>query len=156
MPRYVVLRHEVPESFPRPSHWDLMLEVEDGLLTWSLPRTPEPGHYAAESLAHHRKSYLDYRRQRSQPIAAAFDAGTAETSTGLSRNDDRLVVRLRGQRLQGTMTLQRTGTGQTWQLTFASDEAASSGGGAPPGTETNGSGGSTRLTESLDQSSANR
>jgi hypothetical protein len=122
MPRFVILRHEVPQSFSRPSHWDFMLEVEDVLLTWSLDRTPEPAQtLPAKSLADHRKAYLDYEGAVSSDRGSVrrWDWGEFDW---LQRNDQRLKVRLRGNRLQGTVTLQRMAVSQTWQLTFVSDE----------------------------------
>ncbi|TWT37889.1 hypothetical protein KOR34_28550 [Posidoniimonas corsicana] len=67
MPRYVLLRHECPPDYRVGSHWDLMLEHESVLLTWSLSTLPaiwggaEGVHeVAAEKLADHRLAYLDY------------------------------------------------------------------------------------------------
>jgi hypothetical protein len=36
MPRFVLLRHECPPGYGKPSHWDLMLEAGDKLQTWNL------------------------------------------------------------------------------------------------------------------------
>lgn len=69
MPRFALLFHECPPSLGRPSHWDLMLEREGVLLTWSLPALPaawggEAGiafeQIDATRLADHRLAYLDY------------------------------------------------------------------------------------------------
>ena len=43
MPRFVVLRHETPPGYPRPPHYDLMLEQEGGLWTWRWSRCRRPG-----------------------------------------------------------------------------------------------------------------
>jgi hypothetical protein len=69
MPRFVLLYHECPPSFGKPSHWDLMLEQNGFLMTWSLAdlpanwRTP-PGHSLTEPdairLPNHRLEYLDF------------------------------------------------------------------------------------------------
>jgi hypothetical protein len=40
MPRYVLLYHECPPGYERPSHWDLMLEADGKLRTWALSRLP--------------------------------------------------------------------------------------------------------------------
>jgi hypothetical protein len=40
MPRFVLLFHECPPSYDRPSHWDLMLEAGEMLRTWALDRLP--------------------------------------------------------------------------------------------------------------------
>ena len=43
MPRYVILRHEMPADSPRPAHWDLMLETGTVLATWALDALPVVG-----------------------------------------------------------------------------------------------------------------
>jgi hypothetical protein len=40
MPRYVLLYHECPPEYERPSHWDLMLETDGKLRTWALCQLP--------------------------------------------------------------------------------------------------------------------
>lgn len=69
MPRFVLLFHDCPPSFGKPSHWDLMLERDGALMTWSLADLPEgwrtpPGHGVIEleaaRLPDHRLDYLDY------------------------------------------------------------------------------------------------
>ena len=123
MPRFVILRHEVPQSFPRPSHWDFMLEVEDVLLTWSLPQTPAADRILpVASLSDHRKVYLDYEGAISggRGCVRRWDWGDFDW---LERTDDQLKVRLRGTRLQGTITMQRTTSSRTWQLAFVPDRA---------------------------------
>lgn len=57
MPRFVILHHDSP----RGEHFDLMLEHDHVLKTWTLPRLPEPGvEMECEALADHRLAYLDY------------------------------------------------------------------------------------------------
>jgi len=81
MPRFVLLYHDCPANYERPSHWDFMLEREGTLRTWALPELPcdwQAAHartqkaypscpklaptndVAAEQLADHRAAYLDY------------------------------------------------------------------------------------------------
>lgn len=61
MPRFVILYHEFPLGSDRASHWDLMVQQEDKLLTWELSTQPEPGKpTSARKLADHRIEYLDY------------------------------------------------------------------------------------------------
>ena len=40
MPRFVLLYHDCPPNYERPSHWDLMLESGDVLRTWALEQLP--------------------------------------------------------------------------------------------------------------------
>lgn len=119
MPRFVILRHEVPVAHGRPSHWDFMLEQADDLLTWSLLEIPGPGQSVpAEALPHHRKLYLDYRgpisgdRGEVQP----WDAGRFEW---LQCDKRQVVVRLQGRQLQGTVRLVKPAQGgASWSMTF--------------------------------------
>jgi hypothetical protein len=100
-----------------------MLEAGDVLLTWSLLRTPISNQsMSAELLSEHRKMYLDYEGPISghRGRVRRWDWGDFEW---LQRTDDRYSVRLRGERLRGTMTLQSTAPGRSWQLMFVSEEA---------------------------------
>jgi hypothetical protein len=61
MPRFVLLLHETPPGYPRPTHYDLMLEHGDVLWTWALEAFPEAHRkIAAERLHDHRPVYLDF------------------------------------------------------------------------------------------------
>ncbi len=110
--RFVLLDHD----FPQP-HQDLMLEVEGGLWTWRLTEEPRPGVLQqAQRLPDHRLLYLDYEGPVSgnRGTVGRRDFGTC---TWISRKNDRVVVRLAGQRLIGLMTLQES-QGEFWELTF--------------------------------------
>jgi hypothetical protein len=65
--RLVLLRHDVPDNFGRPGHWDLLLEHKDDCWTWAIEQLPAA--FGGESdrtsvtairLANHRRHYLDY------------------------------------------------------------------------------------------------
>ncbi|QDU90305.1 ATP-dependent DNA ligase [Pirellulimonas nuda] len=59
--RYVLLRHNCPPDYRDGPHWDLMLERDGVLVTWSLLELPAPEEaVAATRLADHRVAYLDY------------------------------------------------------------------------------------------------
>ncbi|MCH2129561.1 MAG: hypothetical protein MK179_10480 [Pirellulaceae bacterium] len=61
LPRFVLLRHELPAASNRALHWDLMLERENVLRTWALEEEPSVGmSIRATELADHRLAYLDY------------------------------------------------------------------------------------------------
>ncbi len=79
MPRFVILRHDLPPQADRPTHWDLMLEQADGLATWALAAPPAAGHtVAATRLADHRPRYLTFEGPLSGDRGAVtrWDAGT--------------------------------------------------------------------------------
>jgi hypothetical protein len=81
MPRFVLLYHDCPPDYARPSHWDFMLESGDVLRTWALEELPpawEPARArtvdcyphcaelgadidtAALELGEHRRHYLEF------------------------------------------------------------------------------------------------
>ena len=104
MPRFVLLYHECPPSFGKPSHWDLMLERDGVLLTWSLPALPaawggEAGvgfeQIDATRLADHRLAYLDYEGPISGERGSVTQVDRGEYDI-VSEADDVLRVRLRG------------------------------------------------------------
>jgi hypothetical protein len=140
MPRFVLLYHDCPAEFPRPSHWDLMLEQEGMLRTWALAELPQAWQplverteeacrtscpaasganvIAAEALGDHRPDYLDYEGPVSDERGEVtrVESGTFETERA---TPDRWIVTVDGQILAGRMTLNRlspSGTG--WQLTY--------------------------------------
>lgn len=54
MPRFVLLYHDCPPNYERPSHWDFMLESGDVLRTWALERLPRDWQaaYSRTSVGH--------------------------------------------------------------------------------------------------------
>lgn len=104
MPRFVLLYHECPPSYGKPSHWDLMLERDGVLLTWSLPALPAAWggaeglaaeQVAATRLADHRIAYLDYEGPISgdRGVVTRVDGGEYEV---IEESDEIIRVRLRG------------------------------------------------------------
>ena len=107
MPRFVVLWHETPPGYSRPSHYDLMLEHGDILRTWALAALPSIGaSIPAEQLPDHRTHYLDYEGLVSgaRGSAARVDFGAYDL---IEDSASRLIIRLRGQQLVGRLTLAR-------------------------------------------------
>jgi hypothetical protein len=113
MPRFVLLYHECPPSFGKPSHWDLMLERDGVLLTWSLPTLPavwggEVGvgfeQIGATRLADHRLAYLDYEGPigGERGSVTRVDGGEYDV---VSEADGVLRVRLRGTRCDEAIEL---------------------------------------------------
>jgi hypothetical protein len=111
--RYVILEHDHPQL-----HWDLMLEAGDVLRTWRLARPPRQGEtVAAEAAFDHRPFYLDYEGPVSgnRGTVVRWDAGTF---TWLEEGEDRVAVRLHGQRLRGEAMLRR-GSAGAWTFRLA-------------------------------------
>lgn len=121
MPRFVVLRHECPPEFEKPSHWDFMLEFGAVLRTWEIMQLPKAwapalGERSKESsvqlveLPDHRLAYLEFEGPLSgnRGRVERCDAGTYEL---LHASTGRLEVRLRGQRLAGVVCLIRRSEG---------------------------------------------
>ena len=130
MPRFVLLRHDCPPSFSKPSHWDLMLERDGALWTWSLAELPPSwrqsedvgtGSAKAESfpalrLPDHRLAYLDYEG------AVSHDRGHVRRHDrgeycAIEIADGVLRLELLGELVRGRLHLEKTGD-ETWRLRF--------------------------------------
>jgi hypothetical protein len=121
MPRFVVLRHELPASSARASHWDLMFETELALRTWAVNLDPTLIHdQPAEMLAPHRLAYLDYEGPVSgdRGSVTRWDRGPFE----IERDEPgRFVARLAGEKLQGRITLIQGPADHSWRVSFAAE-----------------------------------
>jgi hypothetical protein len=119
MPRFVLLYHDCPPDFGKPSHWDLMLEDEGVLLTWTLAERPtadgvDGSKIVATKVVDHRLAYLDYEGHVSgdRGYVSRVDAGTF---TWIERTPARVRVQLAGAILSGkaVLTLVR---GDAWEF----------------------------------------
>lgn len=105
MPRFVILRHEMPPEATRASHWDLMFESGPTLRTWAVEAVPDlECEQIATPLPDHRVDYLMYEGPVSgnRGSVARWDEGTFET---LQNDGEAFVVRVTGKRLCGTIDL---------------------------------------------------
>ena len=121
MPRFVILRHEMPPGSSRGTHFDLMLEVGGVLRTWFFPELPVPGMLIqAEALPDHRLAYLDYEGPVAGNRGSVSRVGEGEyevlvESTGLWH------VRLAGKGLSGRLELrQLEDSPSQWMASFHS------------------------------------
>jgi hypothetical protein len=102
MPRFVILRHQRPNE----THFDLMLEVEGVLKTWSLPQAPEIGvEMECEALPDHRLAYLDYEGPISAGRGAVtrWDRGQYVTER---RTETQWIANVVGEKISGTLTIE--------------------------------------------------
>jgi DNA polymerase Ligase (LigD) len=132
------LRFVVQQHFREPEYWhyDLMLECQDGLITFSSGVPPdEDGHLPClvRQLPNHRLAYLEHEGEISDSLGRCVihDRGTFEwvepknigTPTAIPGEifgdfHDEFVVRLAGEKMRGTYRLVRetkTGTDH-WRL----------------------------------------
>ena len=112
MPRFVILEHDHPTL-----HWDFMLEAGALLLTWRLSAPPTAQHVVnVERIGDHRRAYLDYEGPVSggRGSVTRWDGGTFDW---LENGEERIVVLLRGTRLDGTLQIVRTAEAG-WQGRF--------------------------------------
>ena len=77
--RFAILRHQSPTG----DHWDVMLEMDSALATWSIPPQRSPGLpfvCPAIRLPDHRKDYLHYEGEitGNRGTVSRIDAGTYE------------------------------------------------------------------------------
>lgn len=119
MPRFVILHHETPPGYPRPSHYDLMLECGESLRTWALPCLPKvDAEIVAEELAPHRLAYLDYEGAVSAGRGKVTRVAAGEYVT-LEENANQLRIKIAGPNLAGEMLLVRASeAARSWQVTF--------------------------------------
>jgi hypothetical protein len=136
MPRFVLLYHDCPPGYARPSHWDLMLESEDGLETWALTQLPrswqgalartysvfpncaplsENETVAAEYLAKHRAAYLDYEGPVSGERGSVMRVASG-TYCIAERTEAAWQLVFDASTIQGRLWLERlTANSATWQ-----------------------------------------
>ena len=136
MSRFVLLRHQCPAGYEKPSHWDFMLERAEILWTWELRELPPVWRTAlgdgmsnlpdstgpaaepvlASRLADHRRAYLDYEGPLShnRGNVSCCDRGTY---TMIRETNGRLEIQLAGNRLQGRALLELDSkNGSCWRL----------------------------------------
>lgn len=107
MPRFAVLRHEMPPGSERATHWDFMLEQEGALRTWALDEAPRADlELEALELAVHRVAYLQYEGPVSgdRGSVSRWDEGEFET---VQESADRLELTLAGKQIRGRVQLVR-------------------------------------------------
>jgi hypothetical protein len=107
MPRFVVLRHEMPAGAVRASHWDLMLEQEGALRTWALDEAPRAdADIDALELAVHRVAYLQYEGPVSgdRGHVTRWDEGEFQL---VHESADEIELVLRGKQTGGVARLVR-------------------------------------------------
>lgn len=137
MPRFVLLYHDCPLHYQRPSHWDLMLEESDLLRTWALETLPRQwaaahartahaysncpsnaagNEVAAEQLGEHRRVYLEFEGQLTGDRGAVIRIA-AGTYVSEAKSSGRWQLSLSGDTLSGAIALQRTNpNGVSWRL----------------------------------------
>ena len=122
MPRFALLKHETPPGYPRPTHFDLLLEAGDVCRTWALEQVPHANQtIRAEALDDHRLLYLDYEGELSdgRGSVSRVDWGTCEWMTD---HGDHCVVRLAGGHLAGILTLTMLpGSDKHWECQLTAD-----------------------------------
>ena len=139
MPRFVLLRHDCPADYLRPSHWDVMFEAAGALRTWALVELPNEwvaslggdGCRAAanhdqtriecEELGLHRLDYLSFEGALSDDrgYVRRIEAGQFRV---LAESPDMWELQLAGTRLSGRLRLSRShGDSRYWRVDWSSD-----------------------------------
>ena len=90
MPRFVLLRHECDDSLGNRSHWDFMLEREEGLLaTWSLYKLPKAWQSSTENTQVNEKAAAGQR-----PAGESAQASPISETLGATQRHDHRIVYL--------------------------------------------------------------
>ncbi|WP_425614510.1 DNA polymerase ligase N-terminal domain-containing protein [Anatilimnocola sp. NA78] len=116
MPQFVILRHTLPADSERASHFDLMLESGETLLTWAIAELPTKVPTAAEELPPHRRAYLDYEGpvSNNRGTVKRIDRGVYEW---VRQSADELLARIEGEQLRGLLLIQRRHE-QMWEVSL--------------------------------------
>lgn len=122
MPRFVILKHDVPSDSDRSNHFDLMLECEGVLLTWALEQVPQDGHSQfARRLPDHRLKYLDHEGEIAGGRGFVWQVDVGSCS--MQRNDaDQVVATITGDTYQGQIELAQISE-ERWKLKFTSADS---------------------------------
>lgn len=134
-PRFVVQRHRA-----RRLHYDVRLEVDGVLVSWSVPRGPTLDPAVRRLAVHvedHPLEYLDFegvipRGEYGAGDVIVWDTGTYRLTKGDDAGEEmakgELHVEFAGQKLRGRVALirtgRRTGEGQQWLMVHAADDQA--------------------------------
>ena len=140
MPRFVLLFHECPPDYERPSHWDFMLEFGPALRTWTLRELPAAWRAAhdttaslpwkcpplalgdcvdAEQLADHRLEYLSFEGPLSLERGRVFrvESGDFRVPAAEGNAAGCLQVEVSGGLLRGIVTLvESESDGNRWTM----------------------------------------
>ena len=118
MPRFVVLRHVMPDSSPRGTHFDLMFEMGESLATWACEQLPPPSPVAACRLSDHRLAYLTYEGPISggRGSVERVDSGTYEP---LETNSHCWRLQVAGSKLYGLLVFSRIDDSDRWAVEWA-------------------------------------
>jgi hypothetical protein len=128
MPRFVILLHETPPGYPRPTHFDLLLENNGALSAWALEAFPREGEeVAGRALPAHRPAYLNYEGEISGGRGRVERVESGEFEW-LENSAGSVAVQLAGQRLQGKLTLACVDEAtQRWRVVFSAGPAVATG-----------------------------
>lgn len=119
--RFVVLFHEFPDGHQRADHWDLMLEHDEGILTWALNTHPQPGpDIGAIRLADHRKHYLSFEGPIGEDRGSVTQLMSGEYE--LDPTGGRVIVTLAGD-LNEDRNLQPSRGLRQWEIKFVPFDA---------------------------------
>jgi hypothetical protein len=122
--KFVLIHHQSPMG----NHWDVMLESDSALMTWSIPpQCPSGTSFvcSAIQLPEHRKHYLDYEGEitGNRGVVSRVDAGTYE-----QMSPETFV--LRGKHFTGKLTLNNgTMAFESYRMPAESDGYTESGDG---------------------------
>ena len=126
MPRFVILRHDMPPGTPRASHYDLMLEQDSVLRTWAcdaLPQADSPT--LADPLPDHRLAYLTYEGEVSGDRGSVTRVATGEYEL-LQETSQLVRVRLSSDTIRGVLVLARGDGEQAYRWRVSLDPVAPS------------------------------
>jgi hypothetical protein len=117
MPRFTILLHETPRDYPRPCHWDLLLDRGEHLRAWALAQPPTVDRTVeADELPPHRKAYLDYEGPVSDNRGVVTQLDTGQYTLDVDEPNT-IEGELMGGDLNGRFSLtRREDNSTTWRF----------------------------------------
>ena len=120
MPRFVILQHETPPGYDRPTHFDLMFENDGVLWTWALTDLPTSKQATpADRLADHRPMYLDFEGPLTgnRGTVRRVDQGEFDW---IEHTPGRYQIRIRGTQLHGLLMIEQDSSNlQRWRISLS-------------------------------------
>lgn len=109
--KFVIHHHTINNNQKEKNHYDLMIEVDDSLLTWriaedDLLRLVNEETINAEIIQTHRKEYLSYQGPIScnRGMVHSYDSGKYDRETW---SDEKKIISVNGNKFKGRLTIKK-------------------------------------------------
>lgn len=127
--QFVLLKHLMPALAQRPTHWDLMIDLGEMLLTFEMRELPicvprgVTQDIKVTRLADHRRAYLDYEGPLNVDTSGCERGSVERVATGMARCvpctviTTNIRIHLSADQLSAEFEVRPCGVGERTQLT---------------------------------------